>query len=69
MANKKAPKKITDATSKIASIVDFMLNQDQHDLKVHEIHLTSKNGGGGGKKIVCKNVLVNGKWELQCTKE
>lgn len=67
MAKKHVSQKLTLTSSKIANIGDLLLGEEGHDWEVDEIHLVPKNGSPNDK-IICKNVLENGKWVLKCTK-
>lgn len=67
MAKKNVSKKIISSTGKIANLGDLLLSEEGHEWELDELHLVPKNGVSP-EKIVCKYVLVNGDWVLQCTK-
>lgn len=65
---KKASKKVTTSTSKIAEIANQLLTLDGlNDLEVNEIHLTTREGVAV-RNIVCRWIINDlGEWELVCT--
>lgn len=65
MTNKNESKKVMQSFSKIIKIVNLLLSLGGHDLKLVEFHLSS-NAREINNKVVCKYVLINGKWVLQC---
>ncbi|MCW3107820.1 MAG: hypothetical protein JWQ09_2326 [Segetibacter sp.] len=63
MAKNTVPKKLENSASKIANIVDFLLNDGHIEWKVDEFRLTPKNATDTGN-VVCKYVKEDGEWVL-----